>query len=163
MATSKVSPNADEIVSEIHIAAPPDQVFQALVDPERVVQWWGQKGTYECTEFVSDLRVGGKWRSAGITPNHGRFEVTGEYLEVNPPRVLAYTWMATWTGNAQTTVRWELEPENQGTRVRIRHCGFAADRELLDNYRGWPRMLGWLQALLETGETVSTRTPASSN
>jgi uncharacterized protein YndB with AHSA1/START domain len=161
VATSKASSNSDETVSEIHIAAPPEQVFQALVDPERVVQWWGQEGVYECREFVSDLRAGGKWKTAGIGPDGTRFEVKGEYLEVNPPYALAYTWIASWTGETQTTVRWELEPANQGTFVRIRHSGFAAHPELVESYRGWPRMLGWLRALLETGETVESRKPAS--
>jgi uncharacterized protein YndB with AHSA1/START domain len=162
MATSKVNTNSDEIVSEIHIDAAPERVFQALVDPKQVVNWWGQKGIYECKEFVSDLRTGGKWRSKGTTlDGGGKFEGAGEYLEVNPPHALAYTWTATWTGGAQTTVRWELEPENQGTLVRIRHSGFAARPELLGAYKGWPRMLGWLQALLQTGETVETRAPAS--
>jgi hypothetical protein len=33
--------------------------------------------------------------------------------------------------------------------------------ELTQAYRGWPRMLTWLQALLEKGETVEQRKPAS--
>ncbi len=54
MATSKVNRDSDEIVSEIHIAAQPDRVFQALVDPEQVVKWWGQGGVYRCTQFDAD-------------------------------------------------------------------------------------------------------------
>jgi len=52
MATSKVSPDSDEIVSEIHIAAPPDRVFQALVDPGQVVKWWGQSGVYRARDLM---------------------------------------------------------------------------------------------------------------
>ena len=147
----------DAIVSEIHIQAEPERVFQALTDPEQVVQWWGQNGIYRCTQFSADLQVGGKWHSAGIGPDGGPFEVTGEFLEVVPPRVLAYTWVASWTGTAKTTVRWELSRTDQGTLVRIRHSGLAAYPEIAQSYRGWPRMLGWLQALLEKGETVETR------
>jgi uncharacterized protein YndB with AHSA1/START domain len=149
MAMSRVTPDADEIVSEIHIAAPPERVFQALVDPAQVVQWWGQAGVYQCTQFHADLRAGGKWRSAGLGPDGGNFEISGEYLEIDRPRVLMCTWMASWTGDAKTTVRWELEPAGQGTLVRIRHTGFAAQPSLAQSYRGWPRMLGWLQAFLE--------------
>ena len=147
----------DAIVSEIYIQAEPERVFQALIDPEQVVRWWGQNGVYRCTQFSADLRVGGKWRSSGVGPDGGRFEVAGEFLEVVPPRVLAYTWVASWTGPAKTTVRWELTATEQGTLVRIRHSGLAAHPEIAQSYRGWPRMLGWLQALLEKGETVETR------
>jgi len=161
MATPEVTPNADEIVSEIQIAAPAERVFQALVDPNQVVKWWGQTGIYRCTEFQSDLRPGGKWKSAGKDGEGRRFEIGGEYLEIDPPRLLVQSWVATWTGDAKTMVRWELEAAKQGTLVRIRHSGFAAYPELAKSYRGWPRMLGWVQALVERGETIDDRKPAS--
>lgn len=161
MAEPQQTPRSDEIVSEIRVAAPPDRVFQALVDPSQVVQWWGQTGVYRCTKFESDLRVGGRWRSIGVDGRGGPFEISGEYLAVDPPRRLSSTWVATWTGNVKTKIQWELESSQGGTLVRIRHSGFAGHPELTQAYRGWPRMLGWLQALLERGETVDQRPPAS--
>jgi uncharacterized protein YndB with AHSA1/START domain len=151
------TPEQDAMVSEIHIAASPERVFQALIDPVQVVQWWGQEGIYRCTQFAADVRVGGKWLNAGIGPDGGNFEISGEYLEVDPPRLLASTWIATWTGTAQTTVRWELIPKDGGTLVRICHSGFAAHPGLANSYRGWPRMLGWLRAFLQRKETVDPR------
>ena len=65
----------------------------------------------------------------------------GEYLEVDSPRLLVYSWVASWTGDVKTTVRWELEPTGKGTLVKIRHSGLAAHPELAKSYRGWPRML----------------------
>lgn len=166
MSTPNASPAdrvKDEIVAEIQIAAPPERVFQALVDPSQVVQWWGQRGIYRCTKFESDLRVGGTWRSIGLDGNERPFEIYGEYLAIEPPRLLSSTWRATWTGDAVTRIRWELEAAEGGTLVRVRHSGFAAHPELAQAYRGWPRMLGWLQALLERDETVEQRRPASWN
>lgn len=149
--------NNDEIVSEIQIAAKPERVFQALTDPAEVIQWWGQKGVYQATEYDADLRVGGGWHTAGDGPDGRHFVVKGTITEMNPPRVLAYTWMASWTGDAQTVVRWELSPTEAGTRVRVLHKDLAGRPELAESYRGWPRMLGWLQAFLENGETVQMR------
>ncbi|MBV8049966.1 MAG: SRPBCC domain-containing protein [Acidobacteriaceae bacterium] len=159
--TTHVAVDQNELVSEIRISADPSRVFQALVDPQQVLKWWGQAGVYQCTEFSSDLRVGGRWRSAGIGPEGSHFEVSGEYLEVDPPRRLTQTWVASWTGDAKTEVRWELRPTPNGTLLRIRHCGLAAHPELAQSYRGWPRMLGWIQTLLETGETVESRMSTS--
>ena len=96
-----------------------------------------------------------------LDANGHRFEVTAVYLELEPPRLLSSTWVATWTGDAKTKVRWELESSGNGTLVRIRHSGFAARPELVQAYRRWPRMLAWLQALLEKGETVEQRKPAA--
>ena len=161
MAEPQMAPNPDEIVSEILIAAPRERVFQSLVDPVQVPQWWGQKGIYNCTKFETDLRAGGKWRSVGLTGNGKDFEISGEYLEVAPPSLIVTTWVATWTGSVKTIVRWELEAAKNGTLVRIRHMGLAAHPEIAQAYRGWPRMLGWLQALVERGETVEQRPAAS--
>ena len=158
MTTSESIP--DVITSEIHIAAPPERVFQALVDPGQVVKWWGGQGegqSFRCTHFHCDLRPGGKWRSLGVDAQDRPFEVSGEVLEVDPPRILAYTWVASWTAGVKTTVRWELETTDRGTLVRHRHSGLRAHPELAKSFRGWPRMLGWLQAFVERGETASDR------
>lgn len=162
MATSRVAPDGDVIVSEIHVEAPPERVFQALVDPEQVVKWWGGQGegqSFRCTHFQSDPRPGGEWRSAGVDGRGRPFEAFGEYLEVDPPRLLVLTWVASWAGDAKTTVRWELEPTNQGTLVKHRHSGLATHPALAGSFRGWPRMLGWLQAWLERGEIAEDRKP----
>ena len=161
MATVPKTPIRDSIEAETFIAAPPERVFQALVEPQQVLAWWGQAGIYRCTEFNSDLRAGGKWRATGVSRESDPFTVAGEYLQIDSPRVLVYSWVASWTGDAKTTVRWELEPENQGTRVRLQHSGLAAHPEIAQAYQGWPRMLGWLRDFLEKGETVATRKPVS--
>ena len=157
MATSRITPDNDVLISEIEIAAPPERVFQALIDRQQVLSWWGQAGIYRCSEFTSDARPGGKWRASGSSTEAGTFNVFGEYLEVDPPRVLAYTWVASWTGDAKTTVRWELEPTPKGTLARIRHSGLSARPELAQSYTGWPRILGWIRAYLETGDTIESR------
>lgn len=160
MATSNIAPSGDAIVNEIHIAAPPEQVFLALVDPDQVMQWWGGQGagqSFRCTKFERDLRTGGKWRCEGIDGDGRNFQVFGEYLEVDPPRVLAYSWIASWAAAVKTTVRWELQTKGRGTLVRHVHSGLAAHPDLAKSFRGWPRMLEWLKALLERGETANER------
>lgn len=159
MSTAQLNSTPDELVTEIHIAVTPERVFQALTDSRQVTQWWGGKGpgqSYRCTKFESDLRVGGKWSSSGTTDS-GTFQVTGEYVEIDPPRLLVYTWTASWTGAVTTTVRWELKPTDRGTLVTLRHTGLAKHPEAAQSYRGWPMILGWLQVYAESGETVETR------
>ena len=149
----------DAVTAEIEIAASPVRVFQALIDPAQVPRWWGGGGArqvYRCTKFEADLHVGGRWRSSGITGN-GTFEVSGEFLELDPPRVLSYSWVASWTGTAKTTVRWELIPTQNGTLVRLRHSGLAAHPEIARAYQGWPGMLQWLQSYLDNNETAAER------
>jgi uncharacterized protein YndB with AHSA1/START domain len=171
MATVAVTPEQHIITGEIFIAAPPARVFQAITDPEQMPRWWGARDMYKVTEWKADLRVGGKWSSEGVGVDGKTFRIDGEYLEVDPPRLLVHTWLASWTGAIQTTVRWELEAQSvhglhpsgpqragTGTLLKIRHEGFAAFPEAAANHtEGWKRVMGWLLAYLEKGETVDTR------
>ena len=56
------------------------------------------------------MRPGGKWSSAGVSADGKPFSVDGEYLEVDRPRLLVYTWNPSFAHKLKTTVRFELEP-----------------------------------------------------
>jgi len=171
MATMAVTPDQDVVSGEIFIAAPPARVFEAITDPNQVLRWWGQQGLYRLTEWKAEVRTGGKWSSVGASADGNSFRVEGEYLEVDPPRLLVHTWRATWCGNLPTVVRWELEPTEvhglhpsgpkkagTGTLLRIRHQGFGSVPEAAKNHaNGWTRVLGWMEAFVEKGETVASR------
>jgi uncharacterized protein YndB with AHSA1/START domain len=158
MATVAITPAEHTIRAEIFIAAPPERVFQAITDPRQLPQWWGQKGMYRVTKFESDVRVHGKWLSVGVSETGETFEVGGEYLEVEPPSLVVYTWLASWTGALKTTVRWELDAAEGGTRVKIEHRGFAGAAEAAQSHgEGWLRVLGWMQAFAENGATIDSR------
>jgi uncharacterized protein YndB with AHSA1/START domain len=159
MATIAITPDQDAVALEILISAPPERVFQALTDPRQLLQWWGQQGMYHGTKWTTDVRPGGQWRSEGVNETDGSpFHVGGEYLEVDPPRTLVYTWIASWTGSLKTVVRWTLEPCAEGTRVQLRHDGFAKQPGAVrDHALGWQRVTGWMKEFVEKGTTVADR------
>lgn len=171
MATIEVTPDQDVITGEIFIAAPPERVFQAITDPNQMPQWWGRSTMYRVTECKADLRPGGKWSSAGVGKDGTSFVVDGEYLEIDPPRLLVCTWLPSFAHRLKTVLRWELEPREVhglqhrgpqkvgiGTLVKIHHSGFAGYPEVAKGHsQGWTKVLGWLQAFVENGETIDTR------
>jgi uncharacterized protein YndB with AHSA1/START domain len=158
MASIALSPDQDAIHAEMYIAAPPERVFAAISDPQQVPLWWGQKGMYTISNWKGDLRAGGKWRSDGTGADGRSFHVEGEYLEVDPPRLLVHTWKPSFSALPATIVRWELEATNGGTLLKLRHSGFAGNLEAAtDHSQGWTRVLGWMQAFVESGATVSSR------
>ncbi len=158
MASNTVIPIPDAIAVEHFIAVPPARVFQAITDPAQIIQWWGQPGTYRTSRWHSDLRPGGHWRSEGINGNGSSFHVSGEYLEIDPPRLLEHTWQPSWESDLKTTVRWELTAKDNGTLVKIQHSGFAGKAKAAqDHGNGWRRVLGWMQAFVEQGSTIDSR------
>jgi uncharacterized protein YndB with AHSA1/START domain len=164
MATIPISHDRDAIHAEIQIAAPPERVFQALTDPRQLMQWWGQKGMYHSTSWTADVRPGGQWRCEGASDTDGStYNVSGEYVDVDPPRLVSYTWLASFSGPIKTLVRWELEADAGGTRVRLHHSGFAAAPEpaVQGHYQGWQRVIAWMLAYVEKGETVASRPAVS--
>ena len=156
MATAIVTPDQDAIVSEVEIAAPPERVFKALVDPAQLMTWWNSD---QCkTEyFEMDARRGGKWRfgtrkSTLDVNGVNQFFCHGEVLEYDPPRILAYTWIANWHDDKErrTTVRWELSPAGKGTKVRVTHSGLAQENVARKDYSGgWPGVVEALKKYVE--------------
>lgn len=172
MATAAVLPGNDTVVAEIFIAAPPERVFQAITDPAQTSQWWGEKGLYRITEKSADVRTGGRWSTSGVGADGTKFTVDGEYVEVDPPRLLVHTWNPSYKEHPKkTVVRWELHPQSvhglqqagpkkmgTGTLVKLSHSGFAGDeKDAADHGNGWKRVFGWLQAFVEKAETVDSR------
>ena len=126
MATAAVTPDNDAVLAEVFIAAPPERVFQAITDPQQMPLWWGQQGLYRVTEWKADLRPGGKWQSDGVGADGTTFRVEGEYLEVDPPRLLVHTWIASYAPALKTVVRWELEARGVHN---LQHVGSTESRD----------------------------------
>ena len=136
--------NAGSIIAVVEIEASIERVFQAITTSE-VAQWWGSPELYQVTEWKADLRPGGEWLSSGKNKDGGSFSVGGKVLELDPPRLFAHTWKPAWDGGHETTVRFHLEQVANGTRVTVRHEGFAGHPESCQGHtEGWERVLTWL-------------------
>lgn len=133
------------ITQEIFIESDPEIIFEALTRPADLAQWWGDDKTYRCSHWEIDLRVGGQWKASGKNVQDDAFHVGGEFLEVDPPRTLAYTWMPSWQEIPATTVRWMLMPRENGTLVVLSHSGFPNPEVAQEYNNGWPTILGWVR------------------
>jgi uncharacterized protein YndB with AHSA1/START domain len=152
MAATIVTPDRDTIISEIDIAAPADRVFRGICDAETV-----RRRSPQLQVFEMDLRVGGKWRLEIQMPKpyHGVSVIKheGEILEIDPPRLLVYTWFANFHAdpNHRSTVRWELTPTKSGTHVKVTHSGLTAEPVAFKDYAGgWPGVLQEIKIFAES-------------
>src|SRR6516225_322534 len=76
--------------------ASPERVFRAWTQPVALREWWCPPG-WIAGDIEVDLRVGGAYRIAMTRPAGGApVAVSGQFLEVDPPERLVYTWC--WEG-----------------------------------------------------------------
>jgi len=156
MATARINPDQDAVIFEIHIAAPPERVFQAIIDPKQVMQWW-TSDKCQIESFSFEPKVGGRWtydtKKSEINVNGvSKFRCDGEVIEYDPPHRLAYTWMSNAHEDLtqRTLVRWDLAPKDGGTHVKVTHSGLAklpASRQAYSG--GWPGVVGLLKNFVE--------------
>lgn len=153
---SQISADNDVVALEVFIAAPRERIFQALTDPKQAIRWWGRTDQYYFDRFEMDVRVGGKWSTSGVSQRmgaNGSITVHGEFLELEPPKRLSYSWISSWMP-ASTKVVWELTPQDQGTVLKLVHSGFAGNADMTQRHsHGWTLVITWLQAFVERGET----------
>jgi uncharacterized protein YndB with AHSA1/START domain len=130
------------------INAPPERVFRALTT-EEMSEWWGHEGVYRTMDYKIDLRPGGRWGCRAVGADGSESTVGGEYITVDPPRVLEYTWEPSWDNFAVSRVRIEITPMGAGSRISILHTGFEGREQMAENHRdGWTRVFGWLAEYL---------------
>lgn len=124
------------------LPGPVDRVWQAFTDPGALASWfWPER--FATTAEV-DLRVGGRYRIDG--PGAG-MSVAGEYVAVEPPRRLVFTWR--WAGEPEETlVTVELTPAGAGTDLVLVHERFADDAGRDEHAKGWSDCLDRLPAFL---------------
>lgn len=125
---------------EVRIAARPETVFAFFTDPDKMIQWKGRKAEL-------DPRPGGIYR----VDISGRVVARGEYVEVDPPHRVVFTWG--WEGAeaegehavppGSSRVEVSLEPDGDGTLVRLRHLGLP-EEALEIHGQGWDLYLGRL-------------------
>ena len=140
---------SDTIVQEITIKASAERIFEALTDPQQRLKWWGSEGRFQTTHMESNLRPGGRWEMRGIGIGGRPFRVVGEYRDVDRPRLLVFTWLPDWQGDAtESLVRVELEEVNGVTTVRLTHSGLVSETSR-ESHKGWPQILAWLRSYVE--------------
>ena len=125
------------VEKDVFVAASPGVVFDYFTKPELLTRW-------QADEADVDVRPGGHlvWR---LSPEN---VARGEYVAVEPPHRVVFTFG--WEGNqgvppGSSTVEVTLEPEGDGTRVRLRHTDLPDDDARVNHGVGWAHYLARLE------------------
>jgi len=125
--------SSESIEREIRVSADVETVFAFLIEPEKLVQWMGTTATL-------DARPGGGFRLDYNGVNVAR----GEFLEVDPPHRVSYSWGWEEPGAAtppgSSVVTFVLVADGDETIVRLTHTGLVGD-EIASHGEGWDYFL----------------------
>jgi uncharacterized protein YndB with AHSA1/START domain len=109
---------------------PIETLWAVLTTPERLADWMGQAEI--------DLRVGGRFH---LRWSNGQGSMDGVITALDPPRLFEHTWEEN-IGVPVSRVRWTLEPDGAGCRVRLEHVFTSVDdRNLIGFAGGWEDFL----------------------
>jgi uncharacterized protein YndB with AHSA1/START domain len=139
----------EPIIKEVHVDAQPDTVFAFFTEADKITRWLA-------TEAMTDPRPGGI--------NHQRhhvggvdYLVRGEFVEVDRPRRVVFTWgfegkgFGTEPGSSMVEVT--LTPaDGGGTHVRLVHSGLSEPAIPIHD-RGWDAQMRNLADALATYAT----------
>jgi uncharacterized protein YndB with AHSA1/START domain len=137
--------NEEAIRVERLLAAPIEEVFDALTDAGRMAAWFSPVGR---AEVEADAIVGGRLRVVMIDGDV-RLEHDGEFLDVRRPTRLSFTWRSRFTDGRPTVVTVELSDEDGKTRLVLHHDRLPPE-ERASHAGGWGAILDRLSAVVAT-------------
>jgi|SRR6185295_5944417 len=133
-----------------HFNASPERVFDAWLDPEMIGRWMFGPALREeeVVRIVLDARVGGTF-SFVVRRQGEEIDHIGEYLEIDRPRRLAFTWGIAQDSPDMSRVTIDIEPREAGSELTLTHelhpdwADYASRTE-----DAWAKMLGVLAETL---------------
>lgn len=135
------------IEREVRIEARAETVFRFLVDADKMIRWMGTVATL-------DARPGGLF-SVLVAGSH---QATGQYLEVDPPNRVVFTFGWEDEGAAikpgGSLIEFVLVPDGAATVLRFKHTS-VPESTVADHTHGWEHYLGRL-ALAASGGDAGT-------
>jgi uncharacterized protein YndB with AHSA1/START domain len=129
---------------------PPERVFDAWLTPEVTRKWLFTTDDSEVVRCEIDARVGGKFeiidkRDSGEFK--GEIRHVGEYLEIDRPRRLVFTFGVPQFDPAMTRVELDFVAKDSGCELTLTHYDVPPEWQARTN-EGWTMLLGNLEKVI---------------
>jgi uncharacterized protein YndB with AHSA1/START domain len=131
------------------LPAPRSVLFRFFNDASELAKWWGPRGfTTPTLDF--DPRVGAGYRIEMQPPEGDPFHLSGEFLEVDPPARLAYTfgWEPPDPEDVETRVDLVFRDLGDSTEVVLAQGPFKTEDRRALHRDGWTDSFDKLERLL---------------
>ena len=134
---------------ERRIRATPEELFDAWLDPDSLAVWMRPGGTTEVT-VQSEPREGGQFEISMKGP-FGSHLHCGNYILIDRPRALSFTWKSNATELAVTEVTVEFHAEDDGTKLILTHRKLPSISAVSAHRKGWDEIFDLLKSAMEAG------------
>jgi uncharacterized protein YndB with AHSA1/START domain len=111
--------------------APRDLVWKAHTDRDLIPRWWGPHGHRTRVEEM-DVRPGGAWRYVSVDADGNEFAFYGEYLELEPPERIKWTFMFDVEGAGPQGGPETLTFEDLGGKTLMRAVSHMGSAEIIE-------------------------------
>ncbi len=118
-----------------------EDVFALWTDAKRMPDWILQGGS-----ATLDVRVGGSYEM-DMHYNGKGYPHHGEYLEVEPPSRLVFTWISEGTNWKPSIVTIELFARGEDTELVLTHEGLPDAGSAESHQGGWEEIVTWSEKL----------------
>lgn len=128
----------------------PERVFDAWLNPETARQWLFTTADSEIVEAKIDARVGGEFVFVDRrdTPDFkGDIRHIGEYLEIDRPRRLVFTFGVPQFDPAMTRVELDFVAKGSGCELTLTHYDVPPEWQER-TIEGWTMLLGQLEKVV---------------
>jgi DNA-binding transcriptional ArsR family regulator/uncharacterized protein YndB with AHSA1/START domain len=148
--TTPATTTIPDYVYTTYIRATPEQVWQALTDPEITGRFWGHSQ-------VSDWKIGSRVDHVR-TDGSGIADASGTVVEFDPPRRLTFGFddpkLIDDPAHEQSLVTFEIESHRDIVKLTVTQTRLLTMDDFHAISDGWPSVLANLKTLLETGDVL---------
>ena len=138
------SPVQARVTQRFNVAA--ERVFDAWLTPDLIGQWMFGPALREeeVVRLTVDARVGGAF--SFVVRRHGQeIDHIGEYLELDRPRRLVFTWGVRGHSDDESRVIIDIAPLAHGCELTVTHEMSSKWADFVERSRnGWAKMVGVL-------------------
>ncbi len=129
------------------INAPIEKVFDAWLNPKILSMFMMPMPGMPESDVENDAREGGKFT---ITMHAGDdlLPHTGEYLEINRPDKLVFTWTSHCSVDGNTVTLNFTKIDDNTTNISLSHVKFIDEKTRSDHEGGWSNILEKLNNIL---------------
>jgi uncharacterized protein YndB with AHSA1/START domain len=128
--------------------APAEAVFDAWTSEEVIRRWFRPREGWLEPSAEVDLRVGGKIRVVMRTPEGEPVGAGGEYMEIDRPNRLAFTWTFDDDPSNEQMIELEFTERDGVTTVLFVNSNISEEERRDQQYEGWSTCFDEIERVL---------------